>query len=305
MLSGASDGQPYKRLENEDRLWQATLPVTQDYTLTAAVPADDPVTEYSLTLTIEPLDTEPTPSIGMDIDSFSATAVDLPDNGKRITFQWDTHGGSEAVIRSGTAQRFQPAWDVPLSGEMAVDLAETLFRDPAMTLELTNAAGEFVAETVIVDWACTNAYFFTPEPRRCPYPATAVNAVMQSFERGWMVWLENADGDNEREIFVLVHDGALYSFTDTWQEGDAAEDPALEPPPGLLQPVRGFGKVWRENPLVRSRLGWATASEQPFQATLQKEMVETPPSVGYLELLDGRILWLTLGIPVGEWEQVN
>ena len=38
------------------------------------------------------------------------------------------------------------------------------------------------------------------------------------------------------------------------------------PPAGLVEPVRGFGKVWRENPAVRQALGWATAPENGEQA---------------------------------------
>ena len=64
MLSGVSDGQPHKRLEDEQRLWSAVLPLTQDYLLTVAVPADAVVTEYALELLISPLDvaTTATPS---------------------------------------------------------------------------------------------------------------------------------------------------------------------------------------------------------------------------------------------------
>ena len=55
-LSGVDDGQPYKRLEDEQHIWSAVLPTTQDYLLTVAAPADAPTTGYRLTLTIEPLE---------------------------------------------------------------------------------------------------------------------------------------------------------------------------------------------------------------------------------------------------------
>jgi hypothetical protein len=55
-LSGVSDGQPYKRVENEERVWSTVLPQTQDYLLTVAAPADAPTTGYRLFLTIEPLE---------------------------------------------------------------------------------------------------------------------------------------------------------------------------------------------------------------------------------------------------------
>jgi hypothetical protein len=54
-LQGVDDGQPYKRVENEDRTWSAVLPGTQDYLITVAAPADAPTTGYRLTLTVEPL----------------------------------------------------------------------------------------------------------------------------------------------------------------------------------------------------------------------------------------------------------
>ena len=37
--------------------------------------------------------------------------------------------------------------------------------------------------------------------------------------------------------------------------------PSLTPPAGLLQPDRGFGKLWREVPEVRDMLGWAVTPE--------------------------------------------
>jgi uncharacterized protein YgiM (DUF1202 family) len=55
-LSGVADGQPYKRVEDEARLWSAVLSATQDYLLTVAAPADAPTTGYRFFLTIEPLD---------------------------------------------------------------------------------------------------------------------------------------------------------------------------------------------------------------------------------------------------------
>lgn len=56
-LSGMSDGQPYKRVEDELRHWSAELLTTQDYLLTVAAPAGAPTTGYRVFLTIEPLET--------------------------------------------------------------------------------------------------------------------------------------------------------------------------------------------------------------------------------------------------------
>jgi hypothetical protein len=49
-ITGVSDGQPYKRLVNEERFFRFTLPSTQDYLITVAVPAGS--VNYSLVATV-------------------------------------------------------------------------------------------------------------------------------------------------------------------------------------------------------------------------------------------------------------
>lgn len=49
-ILGVSDGQPLKRLENEDRVWTGTLPTTQDYLIQVAVPGGSAT--FSLIITI-------------------------------------------------------------------------------------------------------------------------------------------------------------------------------------------------------------------------------------------------------------
>ncbi len=51
-------------------------------------------------------------------------------------------------------------------------------------------------------------------------------------------------------------------------EGES-ETLGLNPPPGRLEPKRGFGKVWREKPGVREALGWATNPDRGDRATMQ------------------------------------
>ena len=47
---GVADGQPLKRLENEDRSWTGRLPATQDYLIGVAVPGGS--TDFTLVVTI-------------------------------------------------------------------------------------------------------------------------------------------------------------------------------------------------------------------------------------------------------------
>jgi serine/threonine-protein kinase len=99
----------------------------------------------------------------------------------------------------------------------------------------------------------------------CPRTeAITVTAAWQPFEQGRLLWRKDLN-----LIYVLKPDHTWLSTGDRWREGDPDSDPAIVPPNGLYQPVRGFGQVWRELPGVRESLGWATAEEDGFEAVMQ------------------------------------
>ena len=99
---------------------------------------------------------------------------------------------------------------------------------------------------------------------------TRTPGAVQAFERGYMIYR----ADN-KTITVLGRDteygltGAYRTFADTWTEGQPiGGGPA--PTLGQFFPMRGFGKVWRENREVQALLGYAlTADEQGFDLTVQ------------------------------------
>jgi hypothetical protein len=99
----------------------------------------------------------------------------------------------------------------------------------------------------------------------CPRsPESGIDVATQRFEHGWMVWRASRDSYDPAAIFVLFEDDQHYvRFDDTYSPTADPESGAATPPPGLFQPVRGFGKVWREGTgaRVRERLGWAIAPE--------------------------------------------
>ena len=76
----------------------------------------------------------------------------------------------------------------------------------------------------------------------------------------------------------------------------------IAPPEGRYQPIRGFGKVWRENPQVREQLGWAIAPEQGFEGALQHEHHEESSSGAntYLRTVDNQVIWY-FGAYYGPW----
>jgi hypothetical protein len=100
----------------------------------------------------------------------------------------------------------------------------------------------------------------------CPTgPGTETAAAFQPFELGMMFWRQD-----QRAIYVLQQDGTWADFEDTWGGTQTDRDPALVPPEGRYQPVRGFGKVWREwlgGP--EAWIGWATAEERGGTALAQ------------------------------------
>ncbi|GAB4317724.1 MAG: hypothetical protein Kow00117_08030 [Phototrophicales bacterium] len=84
----------------------------------------------------------------------------------------------------------------------------------------------------------------------------------QVFENGRMFYLQPVN-----EIWVLINqtdDGLQGAWTihdNTWTDGMPEFDSAITPPDGFVQPIRGFGKLWRENQAIRDALGWALDTE--------------------------------------------
>jgi len=91
------------------------------------------------------------------------------------------------------------------------------------------------------------------------------------------------------------------AFADEWQEGEPLDDPTITPPPGFYQPQRGFGLVWREQPLVRDRLGWAVAPEQGYETTVQHTSYARYNDI-FVRASDGNV-WRLLPNSSG-WEKV-
>jgi hypothetical protein len=91
-----------------------------------------------------------------------------------------------------------------------------------------------------------------------------IGIATQPFEGGAMLWLPRPDGA-PAHIFVIMRasDVSLswQLYLDDYVEGEPVGADEL-PPPGKFSPVRGFGKLWRNIPEVRAKLGWGTAPEQ-------------------------------------------
>jgi hypothetical protein len=112
---------------------------------------------------------------------------------------------------------------------------------------------------------------------------TTIQIAEQGFESGRMFWLQPS-----RQIWVLFADGTWRIFPDTFNDGDAEPTLTTPPPQGMSAPVRGFGKLWRENSDVRAALGWAVTQEigyiTPYEyhpAGALNELSTFVPAPGY------------------------
>jgi hypothetical protein len=271
------------------------------------VPDEKPATEV-LTLPSPTEEPPPTEVVTeeLSIVFFDVEIEDIP-TGKRLTFAWQTTGAAEVTIWSGTKHRFPDAWEGPPNGSLVKELTFTYYRNPSMTLVAYDAGGDSVSKWVVVEWPCEYDYFFPADIARCPSgEADATWAAEQPFEHGRMIWLEEVgSGALARVIFVLYEDGQFALYEDTWTEGLPESDPSIVPPAGLYQPIRGFGKVWRETTGVWDKLGWATAPEQGFDTMFQAQIAESIGATAFLRALDGKIVRVSgWDVGTGSWEYV-
>ncbi len=97
-----------------------------------------------------------------------------------------------------------------------------------------------------------------------------ISVVRQQYERGVMLYAQVGPG--AATIYALKTDPQPLRYTayaNTWTPAQPYSG-GERPPAGRVEPVRGFGKVWREQPGVREALGWATDYEIGDNGTLQR-----------------------------------
>jgi hypothetical protein len=110
--------------------------------------------------------------------------------------------------------------------------------------------------------------------------------AVQAFVNGTMIWV--GAGDSEPAyIYVIANDNSWRRFEDTFEEGDV-ESAGLVPPDALLEPIRGFGLVWREQLGGEDAvIGWAVQGEVGQPATIQA-FGENTFAIG----TNGQVYWL-------------
>ena len=261
-----------------------------------ATPTDSAIAPQSST---QPGSTQPSTPI---ISYFRANVTDAKP-GDTLTIEWESNGGDTAII-----QPITPSGELSPNGINVSPTGSIAYQIPIedqiqSTLNLyvwqTGAESETAVATLSINLQCQESWFFTDAPDECPDRVRTSNATEQYFENGVMLWVEefywaDSSSANNRTIYLFYDDLQFQLFTDEWNETEPQFDPELLPPPGLYQPLSGIGKIWRENPEIQAKLGWATAEEKEFVITMQAEQAVDYPHL-YMQAHDGSIrhIWPT------------
>lgn len=272
-------------------------------TPTTPTPGPSPTNPLAPTLSPAPATLTATSAptrAGLSIEYFTTDTASVRP-GDTVTLYWSTRGATSARIYRLDAEGERVwRWDVNVSGKLVVTTAGEDRELARFVLEAANASTS-VEQPLLIPLSCPETWYFDPPPESCPAaPAQLTTQAEQTFERGRMIWVDVQD-----RIYVLFEDGgspAWAQYPDDFQEGDPDRDESLVAPPGLQQPIRGFGLVWRSNPRVRDRLGWATTPEVAFEGMIQTDSQEPSVATTYLRTRDGAIL--ALDALAGEWEML-
>jgi hypothetical protein len=260
---------------------------------TTPTPGPSPTNPLAPTLSPAPATLTAThaPTLSRLSVEYFTTDTGVVKPGENVTLYWGTRGADRVRIYRVDAEGERIwRWDVNTSGKITVG-TRTSDRDVARFVLVAEGADTNVEQPLLIPLQCPEVWFFDPAPEACPAgPSQVSTEVEQTFEHGRMIWVES-----QARIYVVFEDDRTprwAQFPDNFKEGDPERDDSLVPPPDLLQPVRGFGLVWRTNPRVRDRLGWATTPEVSFEGMYQSDSAEASVATLYLRTRDGGILAL-------------
>ena len=166
---------------------------------------------------------------------------------------------------------------------------------------------------------CGTAWFFAPAPADCPADvAQTSSGAAERFERGQMLWVASTD-----TYFVLFNLGAapadgrlVFIRLETLPlKPGANTDNRIDetPQPGLSQPIRGFGHIWRDEvygdfgvlggQTMRAVIGWAVEPEYAISTTLQCSILRADSGqTCYLGIPGNRVIALDRSAAGDLWQ---
>jgi hypothetical protein len=252
-------------------------PPTSSPLPTLAPPTLTPTTAPSATATRMPA---PTPAAGPQVLFFHVAPTTTVNLGDSLSMTWQASGQKAEICPiSGPGPVESRCRSVALAGSTQFVTDEAAMAYTGFGLRVT-AGGSYTWSLVTVHLQCRNVrpWYFDNPPERCPAAvADESYAAGQYFEHGLMIWVEDAD---DFHVFYQGKDEQGFQtfdwISDIRLKPGASPDNRLgqTPPPGLQEPVSGFGMVWRGEiedvrSDVRQRLGWATEAEFGFTTAYQ------------------------------------
>lgn len=219
--------------------------------------------------------------------------------GSPVNLFWSTRNATSATIYRLVNGVRNQVFNVGPDGSLSVQTRRS--DRGALEFLLSVGGGAQISEqTLLIPLACPDTWFFAPAPDACPSaPAQETTLIEQNFERGRMVYIQSADN-----VFALFNDGRAPAWITLSNRYDAAIhpefEPAFNPAPPLVQPLRILGFVWRGNDTVRNRLGLGIQPEFSFTGFVQTAVQAGNESI-YASSADGAVLHL---LPAGEVWQI-
>lgn len=243
----------------------------------------------------------PTPTIAPTarVLSFEA-APNTATRGSAVTVSWQVTGSTKIGVWlvDGSGRMAASAPNPAPSGSWTVTLPDYFSGQADFMIFADDASGIREQSSLSVRIVCSATYFFPTTPDTvCPQgESREVQAAYEEFENGYMIWRADMS-----DIYALVDTGEAYHIKDRWQ-GEMISFPEPEPP-GLYQPMRGFGRAWVDNPAVRTAIGWAVTFEEGYTMTYQWSSDYTPRL--FLTWPDGTVISIVLYGDTGTWEYVG
>ncbi|MBZ0281238.1 MAG: hypothetical protein K8L97_10895 [Anaerolineae bacterium] len=121
----------------------------------------------------------------------------------------------------------------------------------------------------------------SPTPSFATPTVGQIQVAEQVFEHGRMFWIQP-----QQQIWVLFDDGTGKGqwsvYPDAFAEGEPETDPSIVPPEGMIQPERGFGKLWRNAPGVREALGFGITPEFGYVSSYEYHPTEVDADGRYI-----------------------
>ncbi len=232
----------------------STFTITPTFTLTATnTVTNTPVPTNTPTSTNTPVATA-TP-LAPQILSFNASATNVTANSS-VTLVWSAQAESARIDVMNAQGQVTQTFNVVPSGSLPVTIPSNLGALVVYRLVVFRGAQQDT-RSVAITVQCATAWFFgtVASVTGCPTgPQTTGNGGFQSFERGFMIYINDS---NRNTIFGAQNDGARFiTYVNGW-DGTTTYSCFGTPPGGLVAPQAVFNWVYcNTNAPVG---GWSTA----------------------------------------------